>query len=253
MPSSDLTRPDPADEVMGESRARVLATLQDAGRPLSVGEIAAHVGLHPNTARFHLDALVDGGFIDRATEDRVLPGRPRMLYQARPGGTRPGRRSYHLLAEILTSFVAAQSPQATKSALEAGRSWGRYLTEKPPPFRQVDATFATEQLVATLDEIGFAPEAVTSGGHREIRLRHCPFRETAERHPEVVCAIHLGLMKGVLQELDAPLDADRLDPFVEPSLCVAHLSKPAAKHPAKPAATAKRGAAGRGRPTPTGR
>jgi hypothetical protein len=30
-------------------------------------------------------------------------------------------------------------------------------------------------------------------------------------------------MQGLLAELDAPLEAERLDPFVEPSLCVAHL------------------------------
>jgi hypothetical protein len=29
----------------------------------------------------------------------------------------------------------------------------------------------------------------------------------------------------MLRQLDAPLDAQRLDPFVEPNLCVAHLVK----------------------------
>jgi predicted ArsR family transcriptional regulator len=41
----------------------------------------------------------------------------------------------------------------------------------------------------------------------------------------VVCSIHLGLMQGMLAELDAPIDTDRLDPFVEPDLCVARLSR----------------------------
>jgi hypothetical protein len=31
-------------------------------------------------------------------------------------------------------------------------------------------------------------------------------------------------MQGLLAEIDAPIEADRLDPFVEPSLCVAHLA-----------------------------
>jgi hypothetical protein len=31
-------------------------------------------------------------------------------------------------------------------------------------------------------------------------------------------------MRGILAELDAPLDVTRLDPFVEPDLCVAHLA-----------------------------
>jgi hypothetical protein len=31
-------------------------------------------------------------------------------------------------------------------------------------------------------------------------------------------------MQGMLAELDAPIVAERLDPFVEPSLCIAHLA-----------------------------
>lgn len=67
------------------------------------------------------------------------------------------------------------------------------------------------------------------GGAAEPRvlLRHCPFREVAEHHREVVCALHLGLMQGVLAELRAPLDAERLDPFVEPGVCIARLHAPA--------------------------
>ena len=45
----------------------------------------------------------------------------------------------------------------------------------------------------------------------------------AIEHEDVVCAVHLGLMQGMLAELDAPIVADRLEPFVQPSLCVAHL------------------------------
>ena len=61
--------------------------------------------------------------------------------------------------------------------------------------------------MATLDDIGFAPEPVTAGRQRRILLHHCPFREAAEEHREVVCTIHLGLMRGLLAELDAPIDA----------------------------------------------
>jgi predicted ArsR family transcriptional regulator len=80
-------------------------------------------------------------------------------------------------------------------------------------------------LVDALDDIGFAPEAVTTGRRRQILLHHCPFRETAEEHRDVVCSVHLGLMRGMLRQLNAPLDARQLDPFVEPNLCVAHLVK----------------------------
>lgn len=220
----DLTQPDAAGLRLGTTRGRVLATLQDRGEPLAVGDVAELIGLHPNTARFHLDALVQAGVVERSSEAREEPGRPRSLYRAIPGSARAGQRSYRLLAEILTSYVAAQIPRPAKAAQEAGRAWGQYLAERPAPFHRIDAPKATQQLVTTLEEIGFAPEAVKSGRKRQVLLHHCPFRETAEEHRDVVCSIHLGLMQGLLEELGAPLVAERLDAFVEPALCVAHLA-----------------------------
>jgi predicted ArsR family transcriptional regulator len=222
----DLTRADPpSGPALGDSRAQVLAVLQAARQPLAVSDIAAEVGLHPNTARFHLDGLVAQGLAQRDTEQRDVPGRPRSLYQASADGPHTGRRSYRLLAEILTSYLATHTKQPGQAALSAGEAWGRFLTERPAPFRRVDADTATRQLVATLDDIGFAPEAVAGRRERQILLHHCPFLETAEEYRDVVCAVHLGLMRGMLAELDAPVDAKRLDPFVEPNLCVAHLTK----------------------------
>jgi len=209
---------------LGESRARVLGVLQDAGAPLGVDEVAQRVGLHTNTARFHLEGLVEDGLAERTTQVRDQPGRPRVLYAVMPGTARVGKRSYRLLAEILTSYLAAEIPQPARAAVNAGRAWGGFLAERPPPFRKLDANAATEQLVDALSGIGFVPEAVTAGRQRRILLHHCPFRETAEQYGEVVCSVHLGLMRGLLDAIDAPIEAERLDPFVEPSLCVAHLA-----------------------------
>lgn len=229
-------QPGPGPSGPGGSRARVLEVLRGGGEPLGVGEIARRVGLHPNTVRFHLDALVEAGFATRTAEEREQPGRPRALYRARSRDPHSGQRSYRLLAEILASYVAAQLPQPAQAAARAGRAWGRYLTERLPPFRRVDADTATRRMVATLDEIGFAPEAVTTDQGRQVRLRHCPFRETALEHREVVCSVHLGLMQGLLDELDAPVATERLDPFVEPDLCVAQLRlrTPDSEAPAQP-------------------
>lgn len=208
---------------LSESRARVLGVLQDAGVPLNVGDVSQRVGLHVNTVRFHLDALVGQGLVERTTEEREQPGRPRVLYTVVPRTARVGRRSYRLLAEILTSYMAAEIPQPAEAAARAGQAWGKFLADRPPPFRRLDADAATGQLVDALTEIGFVSEAVTAGRQRQVLLHHCPFREIAEEHREVVCAIHLGLMQGLLTAIDAPIDAKRLDPFVKPNLCVAHL------------------------------
>jgi predicted ArsR family transcriptional regulator len=57
-----------------------------------------------------------------------------------------------------------------------------------------------------------------------LQLRQCPFLEVARQHRDVICALHLGLMRGALDLMRAPVTADELAPFVEPGLCVARLT-----------------------------
>ena len=222
--------------VLGESRARVLELLRAAADPLGVQDVAASTGLHPNTARFHLDGLVDHGYAERATEGRDQPGRPRTVYRAVAGNVTAGTRSYRLLAEILATLVADSVPEPERMAREAGRAWGGYLTERPAPFERLDPPEATRRLVGVLAEVGFAPWAPTSGdradaGDVRVELHNCPFREVAERHQAVVCTVHLGLMQGALEAMRAPLAAGRLEPFVEPSLCLAHVGPSESRRP----------------------
>ena len=229
MKQQRLSGPDPATGALGGSRSRVLEVLQDAGTQLNVNEMAAKMGLHTNTVRLHLDALVAAGLADSEAEKRDLRGRPRKLYSANANSANAGRRSYRLLAQILASSMAAQTSKPREAAVKAGQEWGRYLGEGPSPFKRVDAEEATRRLVGALDDIGFAPEAVTKGRRRRVLLHGCPFREVAIDYPEVACSIHLGLMNGLLDELDAPLEVDNLEPFVEPALCVASLSRSTAQ------------------------
>jgi predicted ArsR family transcriptional regulator len=213
----------PARPPLGASRSRVLNVLHDSPRPMTVDDVVEQVHLHPNTVRFHLDALVDARIVDRTTQQRTQPGRPRALYAVRPGTERAGARSYRLLAEILTGLVASQTARPAWIAMQAGRSWGRHLASRPSSSRGVDIDGAIAQLISALDRTGFEPELAGSSRDRQVLLHECPFREIAEAHRDVACSIHLGLMQGVLDEIDAPVTAERLDPFVEPSLCVTYL------------------------------
>jgi predicted ArsR family transcriptional regulator len=146
-----------------------------------------------------------------------------MAYRA-AGGDRPtGQRRYRLLAQMLTSMIAGMVPEPQAAATEAGREWGRYLTEQPPPYQGLAAEQAVAKLASALEEIGFAPEVVAEAEGYQLRLHQCPFREVAEQHPDVVCAMHLGLLQGVLEQSRAPVTADDLRPFAEPGSCTARL------------------------------
>src|SRR6516162_10291049 len=99
MNARELLAPD-AGVPLGRSRARVLELLREAAAPLGVQEVAERCGLHPNTARFHLDALVAAGLAIRGPQPnpgvRRL-GRPAIGYRAAGGDARgapAGERRY---------------------------------------------------------------------------------------------------------------------------------------------------------------
>jgi predicted ArsR family transcriptional regulator len=128
---------------------------------------------------------------------------------------------------MLTSLIAGTMAEPGRAAEEAGREWGAYLTEQPPPYAKPSAQAATGKLTAIMEEIGFSPqaEAGDADGQFRLLLRQCPFREVAKHHQDVICPLHLGLMRGALARMRAPVTADGLDPFIEPSLCAARLTE----------------------------
>ncbi len=208
---------------LGPTRSRVLALLQDVHEPLTAAVTGARLGLHVNSARFHLDALAESGLVEREREERGTPGRPRLLYSAT--STTPGvaRRSYRLLAEILTTFLANQLPDPSASAEQAGEAWGRYLTPPAEPCGRPGKPESLDRLVGELDRIGFDSRVVDEPGSLRLEVSHCPFLEVAEGHNEVVCSVHRGLIRGILEQIDAPVAAGPLEPLVEPGRCIAHL------------------------------
>jgi predicted ArsR family transcriptional regulator len=221
-------------------RREVLDVLRAAAGPLGVAEVAEQVGVHPNTVRFHLDALIAQGAVHQRVEQPAGPGRPRTVYAPRPGMDRGGARSYRLLAQVLVSRLASTGESAAGEAAAAGREWGRFLVDPMPPFRRPGAAESADRLTALLSDLGFAPaqEAGKDGAPGLIRLRHCPFLELAEEYGQVVCSVHLGLMQGALAALDAPLTATALRPFAEPDSCLAELA-PVPTSPYRPAGAAR--------------
>jgi predicted ArsR family transcriptional regulator len=198
------------------TRSRVEAALREAPDGLDVPELAVRLGLHPNTVRWHLGALGDAGAVSSAPHPRASRGRPRIVYRLEPAREAGTREEYRLLASVLSSAVAG--PEAAELA---GHAWGRYLVPRRLPLVRADDAEARRTVCGLLAEQGFAPES-TEG---EIRMRRCPFHDLAETQPEIICAVHKGLIEGAFEELGSDLRIEGLDVFVEPDLCVARLSR----------------------------
>jgi len=196
---------------------------------MTVIDISVQVGLHPNTVRFHLGVLIKQGLIAQHTEDREVRGRPHILYSVNASRMHAGRRNYRLLAQVLVTFASdAMMRKGRKSLVSAGMVWGRRLATQRVSFSEETSL---QQLVCYLAELGFEPELVMQNVRPKILMRQCPFLEAAEQSWTTVCGVHLGLMRGLMLGLKTPLFIDRLDPFVEPSLCIATLTESSSQLP----------------------
>lgn len=206
------------------TRVRILEVLRASPHALDAPQIAEKVGLHHNTVRSHLVVLLDARLVTKNEMKSSRPGRPRTVFEAAGDDQLPDQAGYQMLAQILASYLAGSTSDPSAAAEALGQSWGHYLTERPVPYESVSRGAAIEQLFELFAEMGFEPEVASNEVGSQMLLHRCPYREVAEARPEVVCSVHLGLMRGVLAELHAPIGATELLPFVEPSLCIARLS-----------------------------
>jgi predicted ArsR family transcriptional regulator len=201
----------------------VLETLQGAAGALTMTDLAAATGLHPNTLREHLEALETAGRVTRRDAAPSGPGRPRALYEALPLEA-AGRAEYAGLASALAATIHRTSDDPRRDATEAGVLWGHELaTEHGIPAAAGDVA-ARHQVVDLLGDMGFAPDA--DGDATSVRLTRCPLLDTARRYPDVVCAVHLGIVRGALDEYGADAAPADLRPFSEPGACRLHLTPP---------------------------
>lgn len=208
------------------SRRRLLEVLRAAAGPLDVHQLAAAVGLHVTTVRFHLRVLERAALVRPAAPAAGGPGRPRKLYTAIPAAE--AKEGHRQLAEVLAGLVAVDAEDGPRRAEAAGRRWA---DEQVPHAEHLAWDGGIHRVAELFDRLGFAPRIVDVAGHgRQLELDACPFRDVARAFPQVVCSVHLGLLRGALARLGQGTVADTADmrPFVAPELCIADVPFPAA-------------------------
>jgi predicted ArsR family transcriptional regulator len=204
-------------------------------RGLSAAELAAILGLHVTTVRFHVDQLVAAGILVARNDRPTRAGRPRKLFSLPTMSLQPpedpaAQEAYRRLGDLLSSAIAGREDSIVPE--EAGYRWAvdRFGATVPEserhPAESPGAWLAKiGRLVDVLADWGYAPDVRTRNRGRatEVVLGHCPFLALADAHPEVTCGVHRGLLRGVLESLGEDATV-RLEPFVTPDTCVAYLS-----------------------------
>lgn len=208
----------------------------DAGG-MTAAQLAELLGLHHTTVRFHTDRLEAAGIIGSHLTTAFGVGRPRKVYAVRPTAAGTGRTAYLLrLLQLMTeSFSAGATPE------QAGEQWARrHLDPVPQPPATSPGAWLSKvgPLVDVLQDWGYAPQLATaeSGRTCHLTLNACPFLELARAHPDVVCGIHEGLLRGALRQVGED-DVDiSLTPFVGPNLCHAQVTtrQPFVRHHEEP-------------------
>jgi len=214
--------PDPAPieihkALADDTRYRLYRTLRLSGRPVSVRELSTRLSLHPNTLRPHLRRLEEAGLVASDVHRGASVGRPQVLYTAVDREGREGR-DYRLLGEILVGLLTGARQR--ERAEQVAREWGAYLIGKsvPRPGARVPAGPNLAVLQEALAEAGFDPRfRRRSAKTVEISLRDCPFRELLDEHQELVCAVHRGLLEGMLGASRPPLELTAFEPLAERS------------------------------------
>jgi predicted ArsR family transcriptional regulator len=196
----------PGDVLAQPTRARLFARLAAAGQPAGTDELAGELGLHPSGVRVHLERLRAAGLVvrERVAQPR---GRPRDLWwvaaDALPGSEPP--EAYVQLARCLARSIPAR-PARLREVERAGRELGRELVRQPT------GVPAEEAMGRALTGLGFAPQRERGErGQVVFQLGSCPYRRAVRENQPVVCELHRGLTRGLLERLDPPA---RLAAFV---------------------------------------
>lgn len=208
-------RPGVRSANLSPARADVLDRLSGQPEPVTIGALAEATGLHSNTLREHLDSLVEAGVVARTRAPVKGRGRPAWLYSAVNEPASSASPEYAGLAAALAGHIERTSDTPRADAIAAGAAWGHELAGDAEPAPSNAA--ARREVVTLLDDLGFAPDADSRTS--VVKLTRCPLLEAAHRSPDVVCGVHLGIVRGALEAHGGQPERSDIVAFAEPGAC----------------------------------
>jgi predicted ArsR family transcriptional regulator len=196
------------------TRYAIYLELARSPLPLTTAEIAEALDLHVNTVRPHLERMRDVGLLRVDTEARGGVGRPQHRYSLATDAPALGLEPspFPTLARMLLR-AAATAGLERGDVTDAGRDQGRLDAAQWD-----DDVVALDALIVEQATLGFDPAVVEHDGHATMAFAHCPFRDLAEAHPDLVCGLHCGLVEGFVGAFD-DAEVERFHTIVDRNPC----------------------------------
>lgn len=112
------------------AQRRVLEVVESAGQPISSAEVAKTLKLHPNTAREHLDALLNAGLVTTVPMRTGKRGRPTLLYSVTTLDPNQILSTY-LDVITATAISLAEGSDGVAQAIAVGKNWAGLTQPRP--------------------------------------------------------------------------------------------------------------------------
>jgi len=187
------------------TRRGIYIAVRESPDATTAAMVARLFEIHPNVARHHLDRLVADGYLQvtrRRAGERRGPGagRPAKHYEPTEKTVAvqfPARR-YDLLAELLARVVERLAPDdAGDVAEEIGREFGGELAAEIGLPEDAGYEAAAKAVAGAMIGVGFETEV--RPGDQVLVTHFCPFGETASKHPDLVCRLDQGIVRGLME------------------------------------------------------
>ena len=188
--------------LMEPQRRRVYEFLAASTESVSLTEASEALEIGRTLCAFHLNKLVEAGFVEVTTPESGRRGRPAQRYIAsrREISASVPARHYELVAQVLLSAANEQQPAeplATASTRVA-RRLGEVVGLQHRSARPVRTERGRQSTVLRLlDHLGYQPRTEAT----ETVLRNCPFDRLRDTNCDLVCGINHALAEGYLDGL----------------------------------------------------
>jgi len=209
----------------GAQRA-MLTRLGEVGEAMTAAALGEEVGVRPSTARETLDGLLDSGLVRRERMPITGPGRPSYGYVAvAPTGVEGPLSMFVGIVGATARVLRDTHPEPAVAAEAIGRTWadGMVGDTLPDHRRHDEGAYDDLDLGEHMDKIAYFFTALGFGAsvgesRREILLHSCPFVRDGLVDP-LVCAMHRGMARRVLDVTSRGRVEAQLRPWVTPETC----------------------------------